>query len=156
MIHTHALERASLCSLLRITAVLLVRFSPTATSKPVANCGLERLGRHPGGLFVCPSIHYYLARAPSASAELFISNRRSPGELPRVSHILRMSCIPEDLARGILAGNPSLLTQGETPGLPGKWQLVQPSAWLIRPLQLGQERWPTKPAVELAQRGGDS
>lgn len=56
--------------------------SPTTTSEPVATRGLEWLGQHPGGLFVCPSIHYSLALVPSAaSAELFITNQRSPGEL---------------------------------------------------------------------------
>lgn len=73
-----------------------------------------------------------------------------------LTHILRRPCAPKDFTRGILTGNPSLLTQGETPGFPGKWQLLHPSAWLIKPLHLDAQCWPTEPATELAHRGHDS
>lgn len=134
-------------------------FSPTTTSEPVATRGLEWLGRHPGGLFVCPSIHYSLALVPSAaSVELFITNQRSPGELRSANSHPQKALRPQGLYTWYPHRKPSpgRVSQGETPGFPGKWQLLHPSAWLIKPLHLDAQCWPTEPAVELAHRGHDS
>lgn len=113
--------------------MLLVPLPPTATSKPVASRGSERLGRRPGGPFVCPRIHYSLALVHLPARSYLYQIGGALVSFPVLTHIRRMSRIPEDSARGILAGNPSLPTQGETPGLSAKWQLVWPSAWLIGP-----------------------
>lgn len=50
-----------------------------------------------------------------------------------ITHILRMPFIPKDFTRGILAGNPFPLTQGNS-WLPWEAAAAGPSAWLIRPL----------------------
>lgn len=108
-----------------------------ATSEPAASRGLEWLGLHPGGLFVCPSIHYYLALLPlAASAELFISNQGSLGELCRGNSHPQNALPPRGLHTWYPRRKPLPPGPGGSPGFPGKWQLLRPSARPIGPLHL--------------------